>query len=121
MKKQVGNTQNSGLDVASAHCGDVIVKEPSILLAEKTVDYHELSASLHGVAVHNEAMETDNDGGLGEEGSESPRLSVTPEPLPHAEYRLPELYPCAMYRRPKRWLFSTYDSNTKWSAPFFII
>jgi hypothetical protein len=42
--KQVGNSQNSGVDVASAHGGDLILEEPSILLAEKTAeDYLEMS------------------------------------------------------------------------------
>jgi hypothetical protein len=117
-KKQVGNQQNSEVDVISVHGCDAIPLEPSTLLVENTAeDYLEMSPSLHGVAVHNKSMETDDGGCLNEE-LELSILSLFPVPLPPAEYRLPELFPCAGYKRPKRWMFSTYDSNTKWSAPF---
>jgi hypothetical protein len=93
-KKQVGNQQNSEVDVISVHGCDAIPLEPSILLAENTAeDYLEMSPSLHGVAVHNKSMETDDSGYLNEEGPESSKLSLYPEPLPPAEYRLPELFP----------------------------
>ena len=101
-KKQVGNQQNSEVDVISVYGCDAIPLEPSTLLAENTAeDCLEMSPSLHGVAVHNKSMETDDGGCLNEE-LELPRLSLFPVPLPPAEYRLPELFPCAGYKRPKR-------------------
>jgi hypothetical protein len=116
--KHVGNPQQSGMDVVS----DMFSVELSMCtpLMEQTAENHlEVYSSPHKEVVDHMTLETDSDGCSPEERLKCPRKSLFPEPIScNNKYRLPELVPRPRYKLPKRWMFSTYNSNTKWDAPF---
>ena len=116
--KHVGNlAQKSKVDVVSDMVS--VALSMCIALMEQTAENHlEVYSSPHNVEVDHMTLGTESDGCSPEEGLKCTGESLLSKPISCNTYRFPELVPQPRYKLPKRWMFSTYDSNTKWDAPF---